>query len=143
MNVENVLLEIDRLAGGRHGGHIISEEMRTDPRTHRVFVAITWMLGVEFFVGAAALVVPVMLGMRGQVPLVVWMRLVVVLAMTTTLFYFAWRAQRGYHWAYSRRRPLSKICPITPLGTAAIPGVFPPWRGAGSRRPRYSRRRSG
>jgi hypothetical protein len=86
VNVENVLLEIDRIAGGRHADHTISEQMRTDPRTRRVFVAVTWLLVVELVIGTAALVVPVMLQMRHEVPWIVWMRLVVVLAMTMTLF---------------------------------------------------------
>jgi hypothetical protein len=128
MNVENVLLEIDRLAGGRHADHTISPEMRTDPRTRRVFVVITWLLVVELTLGTAALAVPVMLHLRGDdVPWVVWMRLAVVLAMTTTLFYFAWRAQRGYYWAYSRLRLFSKIFPVVALVTAAIPGLYPLW----------------
>jgi cation transport ATPase len=127
MNVENVLLEIDRIAGGRHGDRTISEEMRTDPRTRRVFVAVTWLLAAELLIGTAALAIPVMLNMRHEVPLIVWIRLVVVLAMTVTLFYFAWRAQRGYYWAYSRLRLFSKIFPIVALVTAAIPGLYPLW----------------
>lgn len=127
MNVESVLLDIDRIAGGRHADHTISEEMRTDPRTRRVFVAVTWLLALEFLIGAAALVIPVMLQMRQEVPGIVWVRLAVVLAMTTTLFYFAWRAQRGFYWAYSRLRLFSKIFPIVALVTAAIPGLYPLW----------------
>ncbi len=127
MNVESLLLEIDHFAGGRHADHTISEDMRTDPKTRRVFVAITWLLVVELVLGTAALAVPVLLHMRDQVSWVVWMRLVVVLAMTITLFYFAWRAQRGYYWAYSRLRLFSKIFPIVALVTAAIPGLFPTW----------------
>jgi len=127
INVESVLLEIDRIAGGRHSDHTISEEMRTDPRTGRVFAAITWLLVVELLLGTSALVVPVMLGMRREVPWVVWMRLAVVLAMTVTLFYFAWRARLGYWWAYSRLRLFSKIFPIVALVTAAIPGLYPWW----------------
>ena len=97
-------------------------------RRPAVFVAITWLLVVEFVLGIGALAVPVMLHLRGDaVPLVVWMRLVVVLAMTTTLFYFAWRAQRGYYWAYSRLRLFSKIFPVVALVTAAIPGLYPLW----------------
>jgi cation transport ATPase len=126
MNVENMLLEIDHLAGGRHGDYTISEEMRTDPRTRRVFVVVTALLVVELVIGTAALAVPVLLGMR-QVPWIVWMRLVVVLFMTMTLFYFAWRAQRGYWWAYSRLRLFSKIFPIVALTTAAIPHLYPVW----------------
>jgi len=127
VNVENVLLEIDRIAGGRHADHTISEQMRTDPRTRRVFVAVTWLLVLELFIGSAALVVPVMLQMRQEVPWIVWMRLGVVLAMTMTLFYFAWRAQRGFYWAYSRLRLFSKIFPIVALVTAAVPGLYPLW----------------
>jgi len=128
MNVESILLGIDRIAGGRHADHTISEEMRTDPKTHRVFVAITWLLVVELVLGTAALAVPVMLHLRGDdVPWVIWMRLAIVLAMTTTLFYFAWRAQRGFYWAYSRLRLFSKIFPVVALVTAAIPGLYPLW----------------
>ena len=128
MNLESVLLGIDRFVGGRHADHTISEVMRNDPKTHRVFVVITWLLVVEVVVGAGALVVPVMLHLRGDdVPLIIWIRLLVVLAMTTTLFYFAWRAHRGYYWAYSRLRLFSKIFPIIALVTAAIPGLYPLW----------------
>jgi len=128
MNVESVLLEIDRIAGGRHADHTISDQMRRDPRTRRVFVAITWLLVVELVLGTGALAVPVMLHLRGDaVPWIVWMRLAVVLAMTTTLFFFAWRAQAGYYWAYSRLRLFSKIFPVVALVTAAIPGLYPLW----------------
>ena len=128
MNVESVLLEIDRLAGGRHANHTISEELRADPKTRRAFVTITWLLAAGLLLGLAAVVVAVVLILRGdQVAWVVWMRLVVVLGMTMTLFYFAWRAQRGFYWAYSRLRLFSKIFPIVALVTAAIPGLYPLW----------------
>jgi hypothetical protein len=128
LNVESVLLEIDRLAGGRHANHTISEELRTDPKTRRAFVTITWLLAAGLLLGLAAVVVAVVLILRGdQVAWVVWMRLVVVLGMTMTLFYFAWRAQRGFYWAYSRLRLFSKIFPIVALVTAAIPGLYPLW----------------
>jgi len=128
MNVEGFLLGIDHLAGGRLADHTISEQMRTDPKTRRVFVVITWLLVAELMLGTAALAIPVMLHLRGDdVPWVVWMRLVIVLAMTTTLFYFAWRAQGGYYWAYSRLRLFSKIFPVVALVTASIPGLYPVW----------------
>jgi hypothetical protein len=128
MNVESLLLEVDRFAGGRHADHTISEEMRTDPRTRHVFVAITWLLVIELVLGIGALAIPVSLHLRGDsVPWIVWMRLVIVLTMTTTLFYFAWRAQGGYYWAYSRLRLFSKIFPVVALVTAAIPGLYPLW----------------
>jgi cation transport ATPase len=128
MDIESVLLAIDRIAGGRHADHTISAEMRSDPKTRRVFVVITWLLLAELVLGTVALAVPVMLHLRGDsVALIVWMRLIVVLAMTTTLFYFAWRAQHGYYWAYSRLRLFSKIFPVVALVTAAIPGLYPLW----------------
>ena len=128
MNVESLLLAIDRFVGGRHAEYRISEEMRADLRIRRAFVAITGLLAIELTLGISILAVPVMLNMRGDdVPWVVWMRLVVVLAMTATLFYFAWRAQRGFYWAYSRLRLFSKIFPVIALVTAAIPGLYPLW----------------
>jgi len=128
MNVERHLLQIDRLAGGRHADYTISEEMRTNAKTRSAFVAITWLLAAEFVLGIAAVVVAVVLQSRGEdVPWVVWMRSVVVFGMTITLFYFAWRAQHGYYWAYSRLRLFSKIFPIVALVTAAIPGLYPLW----------------
>jgi len=128
VNLERHLLQIDRLAGGRHADHTIAEEMRTDPKTRRAFVAITWLLAAGLILGVAAVVVAVVLHVRrDEVPWVVWMRLIVVLAMTLTLFYFAWRAQRGFYWAYSRLRLFSKIFPIVALVTAAIPGLYPLW----------------
>jgi hypothetical protein len=78
--------------------------------------------------GIGAVAVAVVLTVRGdQVPWAVWMRSGVVLAMTLTLFYFAWRAQRGYYWAYSRLRLFSKIFPVVTLVIAAIPGLYPLW----------------
>jgi hypothetical protein len=128
MDVESLHLQIDRLVGGRHAEYRISEDLRTDPRIRKAFVAITVLLAVELTLGVTVLAVPVMLNMRGDaVPFVVWMRLIVVLAMTTTLFYFAWRAQRGFYWAYSRLRLFSKIFPVVALVTAAIPGLYPLW----------------
>jgi hypothetical protein len=102
--------------------------MRTDPKTRRAFVTITWLLAAGLLLGLAAVVVAVVLLVRGDhVAWVVWMRLAVVLAMTMTLFYFAWRAQRGFYWAYSRLRLFSKIFPIVALVSAAIPGLYPLW----------------
>jgi hypothetical protein len=50
-----------------------------------------------------------------------------VLGITITLFYFAWRAARGFYWAYSRLRLFSKIFPIVTLVIATIPGLYPLW----------------
>lgn len=126
--MEHLLQRLDRLAGGRHAGYIVPAEGRDHPRTRRAFVVIFWLLLAELLIGAAAVAVAVVLTLDGVVlPFAVWMRALIVLAMTATLFYFAWRAQKGYYWAYSRLRLFSKIFPVVTLVLAAIPGLYPLW----------------
>ncbi|WP_082492258.1 hypothetical protein [Leifsonia sp. Root4] len=128
MTLESLFLALDRIAGGRTAGITIPEDMRQHPRTRRSFVWITWLLAAELLIGSAAVVVAVALWLDGiEIPFAVWMRSLVVLAMTMTLFYFAWRAQRGFYWAYSRLRLFSKIFPVVTLVIAAIPGLYPLW----------------
>lgn len=128
MNLEPMFLAVDRVAGGRSVEYTIQPEMRDHPRTRRAFVAIAWLLGAELVLGAAAAVVAVVLALDGaSMPFSVWMRSFVVLAMTITLFYFAWRARLGFYWAYSRLRLFSKIFPVITLVLAAIPGLYPFW----------------
>jgi uncharacterized protein (DUF2236 family) len=126
--MENLLAKLDRLAGGRHAGYTVPQEGRDHPRTRRAFVVIFWLLAVELVIGVAAVVVAVVLTAAGdKPPFAVWMRALIVLAMTATLFYFAWRAQKGYYWAYSRLRLFSKIFPVVTLVLAAVPGLYPLW----------------
>jgi FtsH-binding integral membrane protein len=128
MNLEPLFLRVDRVAGGRSVGHTIAPDMLRHPRTRHAFVAIVWLLAAELLLGASAVVVAVTLFLGGTpIASSVWMRTVVVLAMTLTLFYFAWRAQKGYYWAYSRLRLFSKIFPVITLVLAAIPGLYPLW----------------
>jgi hypothetical protein len=128
MNLEPLFLKLDRIAGGRAVDYTISEEMRDHPQTRRAFVAIAWLLAAEVVLGVAAVIVALLIALAGTtVPFAVWMRAFVVLAMTITLFYFAWRAQKGYYWAYSRLRLFSKIFPVVTLVIAAIPGLYPLW----------------
>lgn len=126
--MESLLRRLDRIAGGRHAGYTVPEEGRDHPRTRRAFVVIAWLLVAELLIGTTAVVVAVVLTFDGvSVPFAVWMRSVVVLGMTVTLFYFAWRARKGYYWAYSRLRLFSKIFPVVTLVIAAIPGLYPLW----------------
>ncbi|WP_314146370.1 hypothetical protein [uncultured Leifsonia sp.] len=126
--MESLLRRLDRIAGGRHAGYTVPEEGRKHPRTRRAFVVISWLLVAELLIGVAAVAVATVLTLQGaRVPFAVWMRSVVVLGMTVTLFYFAWRAQKGYYWAYSRLRLFSKIFPVVTLVIAAIPGLYPLW----------------
>ena len=126
--MESLLGRLDRIAGGRHAGYTVPEEGRDHPRTRRAFVVIAWLLVAELVIGTTAVVIALVLTLGGTgVPFAVWMRSVVVLGMTVTLFYFAWRAQKGYYWAYSRLRLFSKIFPVVTLVIAAIPGLYPLW----------------
>ncbi|WP_348788095.1 hypothetical protein [Leifsonia sp. NPDC080035] len=126
--MDSLLRRLDRIAGGRHAGYTVPEEGTTHPRTRRAFVVIGWLLVAELLIGVAAVAVATVLTLDGtRVPFAVWMRSVVVLGMTVTLFYFAWRAQKGYYWAYSRLRLFSKIFPVVTLVIAAIPGLYPLW----------------
>lgn len=119
---------LDRLAGGRHAAYRIADDLRGHPRTQRAFTAITWLLAAEFVLGVTAVVIALVLTLNGEyVPGAVWLRGLVVLGITVSLFYFAWRARKGYYWAYSRLRLFSKIFPVVTLVIAAIPGLYPLW----------------
>ena len=52
---------------------------------------------------------------------------VAFVVVTATLFYFAWRARRGWRWAYLRLRLFAQIFPVITLVMAAIPGLYPVW----------------
>lgn len=128
MSLESFLLRIDRIAGGRSAGQAIPDEARTHPKTRRAFTWIMWLLLVELLIGAGAVVIALVLALDGEgVSFAVWMRTVVVLGMTATLFYFAWRAQRGWRWAYRRLRLFAQIFPVITLVMAAIPNLYPAW----------------
>lgn len=128
MRLESFLLRLDRIAGGRAAGVAIPEESRTHPKTRRAYTWIFWLLVVELVLGIGAIVVALLLASNGeQVTFAVWMRTVVVLGMTATLFYFAWRATLGWRWAYQRLRLFAQIFPVITLVMAAIPGLYPAW----------------
>ncbi len=128
MSIEPLLRRLDRIAGGRHSSIEIPHEARTHPKTRRAFAWVMWLLVAELVLGIGAAVVAVALATTGDpVPFAVWMRTFVVLAMTVTLFYFAWRASLGWYWAYSRLRLFAQIFPVITLVMAAIPGLYPAW----------------
>ncbi|MGN7976607.1 hypothetical protein ACTJJ4_03465 [Microbacterium sp. 22195] len=128
MRFEALLRRLDRIAGGRHADLEVPAEMREHPRTRRAFTWITWLLAVEVLLGIAAVVVAVVIVVNGgPVPFAVWMRSVIVLGMTVTLFYFSWRASLGWYWAYQRLRLFAQIFPIITLVMAAIPNLYPAW----------------
>lgn len=126
--METLLARLDRIAGGRHAGYTVPESGREHPRTRRAFTVVGWLLAAELVIGLAAVVVALVLTLHGvRIAFPVWMRSVIVLGMTVTLFYFAWRARKGYYWAYSRLRLFAKIFPVITLVIAAIPGLYPLW----------------
>ncbi|PPF52129.1 hypothetical protein C5B94_13590 [Clavibacter michiganensis] len=126
--MDQLLSRLDRIAAGRQAGHVIAEDMRDHPFTARAFRWIRWILVAETSVGAAAVAIALTLAADGvDVAPAVWFRSFVVLAMTVTLYYFAWRASAGYWWAYSRLRLFSQIFPVVTLVIAAIPGLYPLW----------------
>lgn len=128
MPFESLFLRLDRIAGGRQAGHAIADDDRRHPKTRRAFTWILWLLVAELVIGVGAVVVALVLAVEGeQVPFAVWMRTVIVLAMTATLFYFAWRASLGWRWAYLRLRLFAQIFPVITLVMAAIPGLYPLW----------------
>lgn len=128
MPFEPLLLRVDRIAGGRQAGYAIDEAARRHPKTRRAFTWIIWLLVAELVLGVGAVVVALVLAVGGEaVPFSVWMRTVVVLGMTATLFYFAWRASLGWRWAYLRLRLFAQIFPVITLVLAAIPGLYPVW----------------
>ncbi len=119
---------LDRVAGGRMAERMIREDLRDHPRTIRSFAGILWILLAEMVIGTAAVVIAIVLEVNGaDVGWAVWFRGLVVLAITLTLLYFAWRASLGYYWAYSRLRLFSRIFPIITLVIATIPGLYPYW----------------
>jgi hypothetical protein len=121
-------LRLDRIAAGSQAEHVIHEDMREHPRTVRAFMGIRWLLLGETVVGLTAIFIAAVLWSRGEhVPWAVWFRSTVVLFITASLYVFAWRAQLGYWWAYSRLRLFSRIFPIVTLIVATIPGLYPGW----------------
>jgi len=128
MTLEPLFRRVDRIAGGRDADYRVAAEACGDRRTRKAFTVVAWLLVLELVIGAGAVAVALDLFHRGEtVPPVAWMRGVVVLGMTVTLFYFLWRARLGYYWGYSRLRLFSKIFPVVTLLLAAIPGLFPAW----------------
>lgn len=121
-------MDIDKLAGGRNGHYVIDEAMRDHARTKKTFRWVEIILGAEVLVGLSSIVVAIILQANGEhVGFAAWFRGAVVLFMTLTLFFFAWRAQQGYYWGYQRLRLFSQVFPVITLIIATIPGLYPYW----------------
>ncbi|QLQ14420.1 MAG: hypothetical protein HZY73_00145 [Micropruina sp.] len=119
---------LDRIAGGRSARLRVPEAAREALPVRRAFRTVAWVLGLVFLVGGAAVVQAVRVSGAGEVvhP-VVWWRLLVIFAIAATLFYFWFRAQAGWWWAYSRLRLFSVVFPVIAVSTCLIPGLYPGW----------------
>ena len=126
MQLEPALRRLDRIAGGRKADHRVAAS--DDPKVRGAFRAMTLLLAVGFVLGVATVIVALWMTANGDdVGFAVWMRCLVVLAITTTLFYFLWRAHAGWYWAFRRLQLFSRIFPVVALVLAAIPGLYPFW----------------
>lgn len=94
----------------------------------RGFRIVAVLLAGLFLIGGGAVLEAANLTYSGRpVSGIVWWRLLVILAIASTLFYFWWRARLGYWWAYSRLRLFSIVFPVVAVGTSLIPGLYPRW----------------
>lgn len=126
MSLEPLFRRVDRLAGGRQSEYRVPAS--ADPRVARAFRWIAWILFACTALGVASVAFAVALTAAGDhVGFAVWMRCLVVLGITATLFYFLWRARLGWFWAFRRLQLFSRIFPVVALVLAAIPGLYPVW----------------
>ncbi len=128
MPFATLIERVDRVAGGRRAAYEISEADRRDPAIRRAWRTVTVLLVVCLVLATAAVGEALVLHLRGNdASRIVWMRLVVILGMTVSLFYFRWRAGLGRWWAYSRLRLFSMIFPVVAVVSSAVPGLYPTW----------------
>lgn len=128
MSLPHLLRRIDRLAAGRQRDYRLIFTDAEQRFVGRALARVALVLGAAISVGALAVGAVLVLALAGEPPTgVVWMRSFVVLAMTVSLLYFAWRASDGWYWAYSRMRLFSLIFPVITVTTALIPGLYPDW----------------
>lgn len=128
MSVESIFRRVDGFAGGRHATYRVEGPSRTEHAARRAFVVVACLLLVDTVIAAVAVAGGLwMLLHGGSLSVEVWLRTVVLLGMSVSLFYFLWRAWIGYWWAYSRLRLFTLVFPLVALSVAAIPGVYPGW----------------
>ena len=128
MDVEGLLLRLDRVAGGRWAAYRVEEVGRSREPVRRGFRQAAILLAVVLGLAVSAVAEAGLLHEQGNdLATVVWGRLVVILGLSLSLFYFLWRASRGWWWAYSRLRLFSLVFPVVAVATCAIPGLYPEW----------------
>lgn len=126
MRLESLFRVVDRLAGGRDRNHRVLGASHDAARRGLTIVAA--ILVICTLLGAGTVVAVVWLHLTGHaVTLPVWIRGLVILAITASLFYFLWRAWLGWYWAFRRLQLFTRIFPAVALALSAIPGFFPVW----------------
>jgi cobalamin synthase len=128
MDVEAVARVLDRIGGGRQAALRVPPEHSEHPETRRILSDVAKGITAAFSLDVAAVLLAVLrteLGAHSS--WIVWARLVMISLLTASLFYFLWRAQRGWWWAYSRLRLFTIIFPVVAVGTCLVPGLYPPW----------------
>jgi hypothetical protein len=128
MDIEAIARVLDRIGGGRHAALRVPAEHSDHPESRRILSDVATGITAAFSLDLAAVLLAVLRTEMGT-PLtwIVWMRLIMISLLTASLFYFVWRAQRGWWWAYSRLRLFTIIFPVVAVGTCLVPGLYPTW----------------
>jgi cobalamin synthase len=128
MDVEAVARVLDRIGGGRKAGLRVPSEHVEHPETRRILADVATGITAAFSLDVAAVLLAVLrTEMGAQLSWIVWTRLVMISLLTASLYYFVWRAQHGWWWAYSRMRLFTIIFPVVAVGTCLVPGLYPTW----------------
>lgn len=128
MDVESLARVLDRIGGGRKAALRVPTEHVDHPESRRILSDVATGITAAFSLDVAAVLLAVVrTEMGAQLSWIVWTRLVMISLLTASLYYFVWRAQRGWWWAYSRMRVFSIIFPVVAVGTCLIPGLYPTW----------------
>lgn len=121
-----MLRRIDRLAGGRHASYTVP--VSDDPAVRRAFVLVARLLVVAVLLDVASVLIASALAEAGdRVTLAVWLRCLVLLGITATLFFFVWRARAGKYWAFRRLQLFCRVFPVVAIVLAAVPDLYPAW----------------
>lgn len=128
MDVEAIARLLDRIGGGRHAHLRVPSEEVDHPTTQRILSDVTLGITAAFSLDVVAVLVAFLRSELGsELSWVVWTRLVMISLLTASLYYFVWRAGRGWWWAYSRLRLFTVIFPAVAIGTCLVPGLYPGW----------------
>lgn len=126
VQLEPLFRRVDRLAGGRDRDHRVPGAAA--PGAARALTIVAIILVACTLLGAGTVVAVFWLFATGHdVSLPVWVRGLVILGITASLFYFLWRAWVGWYWAFRRLQLFTRVFPVVAIALSAIPGFFPTW----------------